>query len=711
MQKANTTPYVKFLIRLGLVFFALFAVLRVAFWFAFNDTAAAYTFQELSKAFRLGLRFDLRLALTILLPVVLLGWIPVLRPVRKRGGKIWFVYAMVVAGLVTLLYGLDFGYYAYLNGRVNATVLKFIENPLISAEMMWQTYPMVPIALGMIMALAAWALILKRVVFSVVRDDSSNDANVSAAEPCQRSGRSDRKWDRVQLAGLTLILLVGLWGSLAQYPLRWSQAFFGTNNFISALALNPVLYFVDTFTNRERDYERELVSRYYDRIARYLGVESPDAAALNFKRVRAGVQPSIVKDAAARPPNIVYVIMESFAAYKTGAFGHPSDPTPYFDKAAREGTLFTRFYVPSEATARSIFGLLTGIPDIGLTRTSSRNPLVVEQQSVVSAFKNYDKYYFIGGSANWGNIRGVISHNIPGVHLIEEGQFQSPRTDVWGISDLALFEEASLQLAHAKKPYFAFIQTAGFHRPYTIPQERGDFTELTLSKEELRLGGFDSNEEFNSIRFSDYALGRFLERAKDNPAFKNTIFIVHGDHGLPGNAAAHLSEGDRAHGLSRFHVPLLIYSPDLMPKPARIGTVASELDVLPTAAGLAGLPYYNTTLGRNLFDQRYDSDRYAFLYVYYQSPPQIGVIGDRFYSYGIPGQMKGLFEYESDHPTVDVSSEYPEVAKDLEDLTNGLYQTAKYILYNNRHLRPSVPTHDEIEALSARMSVLKAGAR
>ena len=73
----------------------------------------------------------------------------------------------------------------------------------------------------------------------------------------------------------------------------------------------------------------------------------------------------------------------------------------------------------------------TGIPDIELNKTSSRNPLIVDQHTIINSFDNYKKFYFLGGSASWANIRGLLTANIPNLEIYEEGSYASPRVDVW----------------------------------------------------------------------------------------------------------------------------------------------------------------------------------------------------------------------------------------------------------------------------------------
>ena len=103
----------------------------------------------------------------------------------------------------------------------------------------------------------------------------------------------------------------------------------------------------------------------------------------------------------------------------------------------------------------------------------------------MNAFKDHRKFYFLGGSASWANIRGLLANNIPGLEIYEEGSYTSPRVDVWGISDLSLFEEANDVLKNSDEPFFAIIQTSGNHRPYTIPEDNKGFK--ILAEDDLEL--------------------------------------------------------------------------------------------------------------------------------------------------------------------------------------------------------------------------------
>jgi phosphoglycerol transferase MdoB-like AlkP superfamily enzyme len=124
--------------------------------------------------------------------------------------------------------------------------------------------------------------------------------------------------------------------------------------------------------------------------------------------------------------------------------------------------------------------------------------------------------------------------NIEGLQTYEEENYATKRTDVWGLSDHALFVEANRVLAAQKKPFFSVIQTASNHRPYTIPASDTDFRYEAQTDAELQKNGFASLREFNGFRYLDYSLKKYFEMARKEAYFDNTIFVLFGDHGISG---------------------------------------------------------------------------------------------------------------------------------------------------------------------------------
>ncbi len=469
---------------------------------------------------------------------------------------------------------------------------------------------------------------------------------------------------------------VSTFGRVGQYPLRWSDAFSLGDDFKGNAALNPFQSFFSSLQFRNSSYDLKKVKGFYPLMSSYLGVQHPDGEKLNFER---NYQYS---DTTAVKPNIVVVICESFSANKSSMYGNNLKSTPFFNSLCNNGVFFNRCFTPAFGTARGVWATLTGIPDVEFPKTASRNPSAVNQHLIINDFKPYDKYYFLGGSTTWANIRGVLTNNIEGLHIFEEDSYDASTVDVWGISDRELFMAANAQMSKAKKPFFAIIQTADNHRPYTIPKnDLPEFKVLNYASDTLRKYGFTGNDQFNAFRYSDFCFQKFFEKATTEAYFKNTIFVFVGDHGLRGSAGDLFPKSYSAQGFTAEHVPLLFYSPALL-KPAKMSDVCSQLDIMPTVASLAKQSFRNTTLGRNLFDTSISRIPYAFI-----ADPDtrfIGLLNNEFY-YGrnLSTGAKEFVSIVNDAP-VGSDQKTDSIKNQMATFTEAWFETARYLLINNK---------------------------
>ena len=643
--------------------------LLVAVWIAFNDSNL--TLAEALPAFWLGVRFDARVVAGVLLPLLLLGSIRGLHALdNPRGRRLWTALLSAAAAAVLVLYVFDFLHLRYLGQRLNASALSFLEDAAISALMVWQTYPVVKIAIALAAAIAA--------AFGSLRITHRRSVR-SPETPLPR-------WRAAWWLAATFACLLAIFGRVGQYPLRWSDAFVLRNDFAANLALNPVQSFLSSLDFRGSGYDLALVRQAYPLMSDYLEVTDPDAEKLNFVRhvpARA--------DAPARRPNVVLVICESFSAYKSSMWGNRLDTTPYFAELCRDGLFFDKCFTPLSGTARGIWATITGLPDVEPVKTASRNPGMVDQHTIINDFVGYRKLYFLGGSTSWANIRGLLTNNIHGLELYEEDYFKSPRVDVWGISDKNLFLEAEQVLARQEEPFFAIIQTAGNHRPYTIPEEDLDeFTRLELTPAEVAQHGFSSLEELNAFRYTDFTFRAFMTAARKSAYFDNTVFVFIGDHGVAGNAGTLFPPAWTEQALTTYHVPLLYYAPKLI-APRRISSPSSMLDTLPTLAGLAGIPYRNSGLGRDLLErERRDGGRGNAAFILDQNNKTVGAIRGPHFSYlHWESKRSNLVWADFSPAPSEPDPAAGAIAADSIRFAEAFHETARYLLLNNRKPRES----------------------
>jgi len=479
----------------------------------------------------------------------------------------------------------------------------------------------------------------------------------------------------------SLIYIFSGYGKFELYPWRWSEAFYSPNNFLSYLASNPVTYFENTLKNKDVKYDEKEVKRYYERVSDFLEVKPKDENRLSIIRK---VNPNHEANYKFKKPNIVFILGESTSYARSSISKNPLDPTPFVKYMSEHGLTYSRYYTPHAGTARSVWTSTTGLSDVERMKTSSRNPMTVSQHMIVNAAKDYEKFYFIGGSLSWGNVRGVVS-NINGIHKYEEQDYKnSPRNDVWGISDADLAGEVNDVLKKQKKPFFAFVQLSGNHSPNTIPEQNYGFEHSQgISKEKLLDYAFDGKiDELNGQRFLDHSVKRLVSLAQKENYFDNTIFIFVGDHGLP-KKALHMHDAEQVFHTHSVHTPLVFYAPKLFGHKA-IDYPVSEVDIMATIGGLIGEPYVNSSMGRDILEKDFaQKEHYAF-YMTHETNPKINLMAKEYIlRMRADGSDAKLYDYYFKDTPTDRSLKKPELFKKLRDTCRGIYEQTRYTRYHN----------------------------
>ena len=636
------------------IFIAMFTFYRLVTLLAFKPEGEEW--ENLVPPFFLGLRFDLRWISIVLLPIIIASLVPELSPFYStRNKKIWTWYLAIMTFVIIFFFAADFGAISYNRTHVGASALNFVEDPGISIKMLWQSYPLIWMVLGLIFIVLLLRGLFRRVhVFVVNRTDG-------------KGIQYKRKWF------LASILFFGflVYGNVGATPLKWSNALEFNNSFQTFLALNPLQNFFYTLKLRRSTYDETKVRLYFPLMKQWMGFNSDN---FSFKR---NIRPAA--DAIKTQPNVVFVICESFSMYKSNMSGNPLNTTPYFQSMVDKGVFFNHCFTPHFSTARGLFASLTGIPDVQLSKFSTRNEQALDQHMIINDFKGYEKFYFLGGDPGFNNFEGLVK-NIDGLQMNTEKNFQCKPVNVWGISDKDLFLQANKVFKRQDKPFFAIIQTADNHRPFTIPaQDTTDFKTEMIAKEQLEKYGFESINEFNAFRYADYCFQKFIEAAKKEKYFDNTIFVFVGDHGVSGNAQNIYPKAWTEQRLTEEHVPLLFYAPKLLSPQKREETV-SQIDVLPTIAGLAGQTYTNTTLGRDVLHNSTGS-HYAFIISHDEG--RIGIITDDFvFTKNLYFKQEEIHFLKNDVPYT--SWQADSIKMKMTTFASAFYETARWMLVHNK---------------------------
>ncbi|MBL0155346.1 MAG: sulfatase-like hydrolase/transferase [Chitinophagaceae bacterium] len=661
LDKLKIPKTIRWVINLLVIFLLIFTANRLAMYLAFRNSEHVHvSFWEAIPSFGMGIRYDLRWISFFLLPVVLFSLTPKCSPFYSARNKKWWTwYLAIITFIIFVFFGAGFGSYSYNQTPLDAGAMNFVEDPGISLKMMFQTYPMFLMILGLVVGVLFFRWMYHRSHWQVIN---------------QTDGKGI-PYNRKYFIVSAIVLFFFCWGSLRSTPLTRDDSFKFHNSFKSYLAINPLQNFFATLSKRNTEFSESKTRGYFPVMAEWM--QLPDKTRFGFRR-ETGPRSTALES----KPNIVLVQCESYSMYKSSMSGNPLNTTPFFDSMSRTGIFFERCFTPHFSTARALFAILSGTPDAQLFKFSSRNEDAVKQHTIVNNFTDYDKHYFLGGDPEFSNFDGLLG-NIQGLQMHSGKDFQGrdPEINVWGISDKDLFKEANEVFKKSTKPFFAYIQTSGNHRPYnrTIPEDEKEFVRLFPAEEEVKKYGFGSVDEYNCFRYEDFCIQKFIESANREQYFQNTIFVFVGDHGLAGNASAMYPAVWNDLRLTDEHVPLLFYAPGLL-EPQRRTEVVSQIDILPTIAGLLHQSYVNTTLGRDLLDPA-KKNNYAF---FTNTADRIGMITDDFcYTRNINSGEEQISYMHNGIPPY-TKAQQDSARQSLALFTTAYYETAKYLLVNNK---------------------------
>lgn len=668
MLTKNTRIYLTFLLFLWLVAI----ILRIGFLMWQWESLSAFSWEDIAKAFYIGVRFDGRIAAFMSLPLLIFLFTPFLSRFFGNIRPFLLGFYAIVFGFYILIYMADFAHYAYLNLRVNFAAIGLLEDTKEALGMIWQTYPVVKLLLVLVVVVAILTLCAKSIFNTWTYTKNTLSHKTTSA-----------------IATL-LVLVVLIYGqySIIYYPLRWSEAYFSGYHQITALGLNPIQNLADTRPKSSYVDNTKQAREAYATTAEYLGVQNPNADSLRYDRF-SKTNSTRVGD----KPNIVIIVIESMSTHKSSLMFDELDTTRFLKQLSQESLYFPNYYASARTTARAMFSIITGIPDVNeYFKTSSRDPYTMDQHLVWNDFDGYTKLYMIGGNANWANIRGVMSNNISGLKIYEESYWKSPRMDVWGISDYDLLQEANALLEEQEKPFISLIQLASFHSPFTVPDGIEGLDYTIPSDEYLAKYAFERKQEYLALKFCDYALKKFFESAKKSRYYDNTIFIITGDHGMS-QVSPSVETSYSNLSLHEFQVPLIIHSPKYFPQAKIMKQTGGHIDIFPTAAGLAGVKVHNTTMGRDLLDPSFGEDRFTFIRRLNRPP----LLVSNEYCFSNEYEQAGggtLYKRASKDSTNAESTKWELVEgqdsklySKLKTMNESLWQSAIYMLYHNTKAR------------------------
>jgi phosphoglycerol transferase MdoB-like AlkP superfamily enzyme len=387
---------------------------------------------------------------------------------------------------------------------------------------------------------------------------------------------------RARLANaLGLLIVAGLSAQLLNQDSPRAQ---GGNAYQNELASNGPYQFFAAFRNNELDYQQFYTTLPAAVVAQQIRAELNESGARFIGKDPQDIRRQIDNPGTPRKPNIILVTIESFSAKYMGSNGDERNLTPNLDALRKQSLYFNNFYATGTRTDRGLEAITLAIPP-----TPGRS--IVKRVGRESGFASlgqqlkavgYDSVFVYGGRGYFDNMNAFFGGN--GYRVVDQSSVEESEIhfkNAWGMADEDLYRQ-TLKLAdadHAKQqPFLLQLMTTSNHRPYTYPENRIDIK--------------SGNGRDGAVKYTDYAIGQFLDQARKKPWFDNTIFIFVADH-TAGSA------GKEDLPISNYQIPLFIYAPKLI-EARETAQLASQIDLAPTLMGLLNLDYVSTFFGRNL---------------------------------------------------------------------------------------------------------------
>ncbi len=536
----------------------------------------------------IGLRFDVIVMCYVwLIPTLLLLLLPEaswINTLLSTTAKFWFSISTV---LIVFLEISTFAFIDQFDTRPNRVFFEYLESPGEVIKTSVLEYPMHFVAAIILLGALTFFLIdFNQLIFQV-------------ADPFP-------VWLRLTLIPVIfLVFVAGARSSFGHRPVNGSVAAFTNDQLVNKLGLNSTYTVLDALA-RLKDEESE--ADIYGKM--------DDSRMVEIIRQKTNIDPADFIDDSlstwhrqqvpAKPnkANLVIILEESMGAGYSAKLGGV-EVTPELDKLSEQGLWFSSLYAIGTRSARGIEAVVSGFPP---SPSRSVLKLGLAQQhfpTIASILKlqDYDTQFIYGGESHFDNMAGFFLAN--GFDRVSDDKdFSNPSfRGTWGVCDEDLFQRVDDELMQAKdNPQLILAFSSSNHPPYEFPDSKFEWHDTTKQTAN------------NAVKYADFALGQFFDKARTQPYWDNTYFLIVADHETR-------VFGPSLVPVNKFHIPALILGPDI--KPQNYAKLCSQLDLPPTILSLMGIQSSHPMIGHDLLQLPKDyagrammqyGDSHAYIY-------------------------------------------------------------------------------------------------
>lgn len=572
-------------------FVVLFVLQKPLFLFLEKGSATQPVdniFTELPAVIWHGLPLDLSMAgyLSVIPGLLSIAVVWLKRDLVKPIMNIYFIIASL---FITCSFLLNASLYPYWKYPLDSTPLfYFFTSPAdaIASVSIWQV--ILSIVILIVLTVGVWFTLRMR------GEKRQQYSRYSYGYGGFGSGKRNRFDDFDRHRGRTsiiLLLLTGLLflpirGGITVSTMNTGQAYYSQNAYLNHSAVNPLFSLFESITHQE-----DFASQY-----RFMKDKEADKIFATMTSTSDENTYPLLNEATFKKgtPDILIVIMESFASDIMPSMGSYKDVAVCLDSIAQQSILFTRFYANSFRTDRGMVSILSGYPAQPTTsimrypRKTSQLPSIARN---LAKYKNYKTTYYYGGDADFCNMRSyLVSQGYQ--HIISDANFPiEDKLSKWGVPDhivaARMMEDIKAQ-QNEKRPMLRILQTSSSHEPFEVPYHR------------LK------DKRLNAFAYTDSVMGAIVREYRKLPRWKNTLIVFVPDH--VGGYKENLNDHDR----SRYQIPLILAG-GAISRPMKVGIIGSQHDIAATLLGQLGVEHREFTFSKNMMSDA--TPKFAFFAV------------------------------------------------------------------------------------------------
>ena len=477
--------------------------------------------------------------------------------------KILYGYYILAAALISIFFVVDMALYTFWGFKLDASVFLYIDSPKEALASVSVGFILLRVlAILLLIALNSWVLL--KITPSVLTATRKRIAGTAGM---------------LLLGGVLFIIIRG---GVTESTSNIGQVYFSNEPFLNHSAVNPDFSLLSSM-GKSQDFASEF--NFFD--------EEKRAALFD------GLYPttdgdSIIQVLNTKRPNILIILMEGFGGAFVEPLGGLPDVTPHFNRLSKEGIFFTNCYANSFRTDRGTvctFSGYLGLPTASVMKIPAKSrtlPAIAEGLSKAG----YKTDFLYGGDINFTNMKSyLLSTGYQRLTANTDFSLAEQTSNAWGVNDDITFEYLYNQLRNRKEegPWHTAFLTLSSHEPFEVPYHRLE------------------DKIPNAFAYTDECLGKFIDRLKQTPAWKDLLVICLPDHGF-----YYPREGSNA--MPRFyHIPLL-WLGGAVKQPMQVDKIMNQTDLAATLLGQLGLEHTAFTFSRNVLgsDYKYPFAFYSF---------------------------------------------------------------------------------------------------